>query len=1026
MYPTRLLTLLVATLALALGAHSVAQVYTFTTVVDGASSSLRDEAGAPVTFSGGDFLVEANGDIIYSDVTAQVVRRLSRASGTVSVVAGTLNQSGYADGPAQTARFNSPSSLARATDGSLIVSDAGNYVIRKIAPDGTVSTVAGRPGWRGTDDGAAAVATFISPNSLTLDPQGNLLLIDTGRIRRITPAGQVSTLFDSLNASTATIASPTAIAFDTAGTLHLAESSRLKKLSNGQFVAFAGASGYGLGLRDGPGDQARFSSTRGLALAPDGSAFVTDYSYHVVRRISPSGVVTTIGGQPGIAGYADLAGGQARFTNPSLIRLDRDGSPLVLEMISYTRARLRKGTLITGAPAPIIFKHPDEPASTGHYGALTKVTLSVEATGEPLAYQWTHNGAAIPGATAASHTIARATPADEGLYQVVVANSAATITSRAATVRVYTPSLTNFALRRSEPGGAFLWNIASGGSRLVAVGTDGTILTSFNGDTWTRRDSGTTDWLVGVTYGGGKFVVVGDRGTILTSTDGIAWTRATASGTTQRLNGVTYGDGLFVAVGEAGAAVHSRDAVTWTASTTGATGWLRGLVYEPAKVRPANQAASDGSGRFYATGQGGVIYAGDGTSWVVDYDSRPPQFRGDIEALVTGPIGIGQGGQVISHSVSHFISKGQTMTLPDGRLINLSYPLRVWSNSLMGIDARFRGLALGAGAIFATGENGIIAGAPSPGGPWGLIPSPTTANLVSGAFHGNSLFIVGENGTILQSGALYRSRLVNISTRGLVNASPLISGFVISGNSPKRVLIRAAGPTLASLGVSGALSRPALTLFDSAGRELARNAGWGNATNADALATAAREVGAFAFPSGNLDSAILTTLNPGSYTAQVSGVDGTSGIALVEAYDTDPLSSDETSRAINISTRGHVGEDAQRLIAGFVISGTASRRVLIRAVGPSLARFGVEGTLSRPRIELFQQNNRSATVEAWSTRTDADEVRGAAQTIGAFELLEDSADAAIVATLFPGAWTVHVSGVEGATGTALIEVYDLP
>ena len=146
----------------------------------------------------------------------------------------------------------------------------------------------------------------------------------------------------------------------------------------------------------------------------------------------------------------------------------------------------------------------------------------------------------------------------------------------------------------------------------------------------------------------------------------------------------------------------------------------------------------------------------------------------------------------------------------------------------------------------------------------------------------------------------------------------------------------------------------------------------------------------------------------------------------MEAYDADP-SGNEGSRAINISTLGFAGTGVEQLVAGFVINGTAARRLLIRAVGPSLAQFGVSGTLAQPQLQLYNSHGTSQTTAgARSTQVNAGEIRSAAISAGAFALLESSTDAALVTTLAPGAWTVQVSGLSSTTGTVLLEVYDLP
>ena len=167
-------------------------------------------------------------------------------------------------------------------------------------------------------------------------------------------------------------------------------------------------------------------------------------------------------------------------------------------------------------------------------------------------------------------------------------------------------------------------------------------------------------------------------------------------------------------------------------------------------------------------------------------------------------------------------------------------------------------------------------------------------------------------------------------------------------------------------------------------------------------------------------------LNPGLYTAHVTGQNGATGLSLVEAYDAD-LSPSSGSRAIAISTRGHVGAGQDVLIAGVVIGGDFARRVLIRAPGPALAGAGVSNALAEPQLTLFDRSGTVLqTAGAWSAQLNADEIRDASIRAGALTFAPGSKDAALITTLTPGPYTVQVSGANGATGIALVEVYDLP
>jgi hypothetical protein len=278
------------------------------------------------------------------------------------------------------------------------------------------------------------------------------------------------------------------------------------------------------------------------------------------------------------------------------------------------------------------------------------------------------------------------------------------------------------------------------------------------------------------------------------------------------------------------------------------------------------------------------------------------------------------------------------------------------------------------------------------------------------------------------------SRLANVSSRLQVSdgdaARTFITGFVIAGATPQRVLIRAAGPALAAFGVQSPLPNPRLRLFDATGVVLEENDDW---SGADVSATA-RQVGAFALSDGSRDAAIVRTLAPGPYTVHVLASGGT-GIALAEIFDaSDPTGATRPPLA-NLSTRGFVGADEAQLGAGCVISGTVSKRVLIRGVGAALAGFGVAGALTDPVLTVYRESVVLATNDDWQTPVPlagmsapatAAEISAAATASGAFPLASGSKDAAVVLTLAPGAYTAFVSGANRMTGVALIEIYEVP
>ncbi len=276
----------------------------------------------------------------------------------------------------------------------------------------------------------------------------------------------------------------------------------------------------------------------------------------------------------------------------------------------------------------------------------------------------------------------------------------------------------------------------------------------------------------------------------------------------------------------------------------------------------------------------------------------------------------------------------------------------------------------------------------------------------------------------LEESTARTDRLVGLSSRGRVGSGEkiLISGLVIGGSQPKQVLIRAIGPSLTPLGVTGVLADPVIRLFKGS-TLLAENNDWGSNANPSDIAAVAQRVGAFAVTAGSKDAILVTTLQPGAYTVHVGGGEG---VALAEIYDASENPQAEYQRLIDISTRGEVGTGENVLIGGLVITGNSPKKVLIRGVGPGLAAQGVASPLADPVLKVFKGSEQIATNDNWSSDASAATAVTAAETAtGAFHLASGSKDAAIVMTLAPGLYTVHVSGANNTTGVALVEIYEV-
>jgi hypothetical protein len=239
----------------------------------------------------------------------------------------------------------------------------------------------------------------------------------------------------------------------------------------------------------------------------------------------------------------------------------------------------------------------------------------------------------------------------------------------------------------------------------------------------------------------------------------------------------------------------------------------------------------------------------------------------------------------------------------------------------------------------------------------------------------------------------------------------MIGGFIITGNDAKHVIIRGIGPSMAGIGVNGAVTDPVLRLFSASGAPLAVNDNWQDTQRVEIEQTGLQ-------PSDPREAAVIATLAPGAYTATVSAANGNNGVGLVEIYD---LTSTNSSKLSNISTRGSVQTAENVMIGGFILGGNSINpaKVVVRGIGPTLGQSGITNPLGNPSLTLFDSNGQLVGLNNdWQ-----DDASQAAQLQALALAPANPNESAIVTTLPPGQYTAVVDGQNGETGIGLIEVY---
>ncbi len=625
----------------------------------------------------------------------------------------------------------------------------------------------------------------------------------------------------------------------------------------------------------------------------------------------------------------------------------------------------------------------------------------------PLSYEWRLNGQPIAGATATTYRQLNVTAASAGDYTLAATNAHGTVVSNP--VRVTIDASRRAATITRQPTAP---SVKAGDTAIVSVEATGSPGLTY---AWSRNG----DVIPGATEATLRLPNVrpaqAGNYTVVVSTPGLAVTSASAS--LFVLNPVTavwLGQiGAGGGEGEIALAMKSDRSLVLAA-------WLRAT--RTAFVATADQVGVDGG--FNATG----LATTPGGSSVV---------RTVSGSLAAGALATGQ-----------IATLGLPFTAARAAAANPASPFSGYYHlrTVLAENAEAHLIVSTDGRLFALLRGG---GATEYGAATVDAAGRFTAPLASGAIFSGTLDPNGVGTASIDRGALTgksfaglrddlprADRLANLATRGWAGTGgeALIAGFVSTGPTTflgsRTLLARAIGPSLAAFGVQNALSDPVLSL--SAMREgSVSGAGgsddWCLESGAANVVVTAQNRGAFPLRNSR-DAAFSPSIGGGNYSAQVEPANGAPGIALVEIYDGTIGEFTPTSpRLVNLSTRGRVDPGEGALFAGFVVTGNAPKRLLVRGVGPALENFGVTGTLADPVVTLFREGAVVLENDNWDAEpAAAREITAAAAAVGAFALPGGSRDACLLVTVPPGAYSARLAGKGDSRGIALVEIYEVP
>jgi sugar lactone lactonase YvrE len=994
--------------------------------------------------------VDSNRVVYVADSFSHTIRRIGApvssgtlpVAGDVSTLAGLAGTVGTADGAGTTARFNQPNGITVDSSGNVYIADTQNRTIRRSGAV-TAASIVNQPSNASTAPGGTATFTV----SATGAPAPS-------NYRWQRKPADASTDFVNLSDDSTYSGTTTAT---------LTISNVAATMNNDQFRVIVS----NFISPEAVSNAATLSTVIAAPVftsAASTSFRATELGAFTVAATGNPSPSYSLSGQPSWLSI-NASTGVMSGTAP-----DTSGSPLSFTVTASNGVAVNQTFTLTVTPAIVAPAITVQPVG-GTIALGQNANFSVTATGTALAYQWSRDGAAIGGATNASLTLTGVQYGNAGNYTVTVSNSIGSVTSAAAPLLILTPpTITQQPVSQT---------VLAGGTVSFTVAATGTPAPKYqwrvNGGTMAGATNATLTLsnVQAVNVANYDVVVTNDVGGLLSS---LAQLTLATSVTSPVITAapmprtVVVGSSTTLSVGVSSAAAvtyqwrQNGNAIAGAVSSTltltnvqlGSSGNYDVIVTNSAGSVTSPSAAVTVVRRSYAgyylgsfggtNGSFALYVRPDNTAVFLGYFSSASVGIRNTALTINdaGNFSVGQG----SVTVAGNISDGGTITgnIAGVSGATLSGSKTVDFGSSLAASGFYQGAAVNTSSTISAivtpvGQAFVFVQTSAADGGQAAIDSnnritlstarqsiiatvtPATSTIVATVTAGTVVTAF----TGASEGVLSTQRLANISTRARVGVgeSVVIAGFVISGQNSKPVLIRAIGPGLAAFGVTTALTAPKLELYRAGNSTaIASNTNWTTSSNTASIVAATLQAGAFALGNNSADSVIFATLAPGAYTAVISSANNTPGVALAEVYDLSAPAAGQ--KLFNISTRASTGTGDSILTAGIAITGSVPKRLLIRGVGPSLTPLGVTGALAQPQLTVVKDGVTVAANSGWSTSPDATAISDASLAVGAFGLLPNSLDAAMIVSLAPGNYSALVAGANGTAGVAIIEVYELP